>query len=383
VRQCWHAGGRRWSIWSWVKGAPGSTPTQVTRRPYVCGSWRHEGPCRQHDAHVAFARIKEAAEGYSADGWCYLVLTLDRHGTYSGKRRWLDAREAYKELSRMSRNLMASLARMAKAAGWAFDRRAWCAVVEAHRSGWPHVNLMLHCPALAAQLRRERAEIAARACTAREEILARGELLERIVATGWGVQSTAEAARNNEALAGYLVKLAGVADQTTGELCKLTQLPLNAPSRFRRLRSGKGFLPPRRKSDRYTGTLIRHELDPQRSAWGAIPVHHVSADLARVAAACCQAEGEALSEGRGTVDLAPVTSWRVDSEHESLSLRHAEPWDVGADGPAIEPAWPPGRSDRRDRESRNLLMARWLAAARAAGAGDSWERGAVGPPAHR
>ncbi len=33
----------------------------------------------------------------------------------------------------------------------------WVSVVEAHRSGWPHVNLYVWCPELAAELRREHA----------------------------------------------------------------------------------------------------------------------------------------------------------------------------------------------------------------------------------
>jgi hypothetical protein len=113
-----------------------------------------------------------------------------------------------------------------------------------------------HAPTLAVQLEQERVRRVDEGATPREAILIGGELKTAAVATGWGPQSTTEVAQSTDAIAGYIVKLAGQHDATLGEISKLTQVPLNAPVRFRRLRSGKGFLPPRRKS-RYTGVLLR------------------------------------------------------------------------------------------------------------------------------
>jgi hypothetical protein len=135
--------------------------------------------------------------------------------------------------------------------------RAWIAVVEAHRSGWPHVNFMLYAPELAAALRTERLRRLDDGATEREATLLGGELREHAEACSWGRQSTAEAVKDTSALAGYIVKLAGKHDASAGELAKITQAPTNAPQRFRRLRSAKGFLPPRRKDPSVTGALVR------------------------------------------------------------------------------------------------------------------------------
>lgn len=250
VRACQHSHDRRqrWFVWTWKRDCP----TVQTRVPYSCGSWRCP-VCARHEAAVTFARIKEASErtAYERDGWCYFVLTLDRNGFYSGERRWADVTEAYKDLGRMSERF---LKRLRRAYGVRSD---WVSVVEAHRSGWPHVNLMVYCPGLARELRSVRSSRLSSGATQREAGLLGGPLLKHAMECGWGKQSTAEGVRSTDALAGYIVKLAGQHDASVGELAKVTQAPLAAPERFRRLRSGKGFLPPRRKDPSVTGCLVR------------------------------------------------------------------------------------------------------------------------------
>ena len=219
--------------------------------------------------------------------------TLDREGYYSGQP-WSDVTAAYKALGKMTR---ATLQRIGREWGpeTALERSGrskqlrtvrklgnrWVSVVEAHRSGWPHVNLLVWCPELAAKLAAERAERledpeladavalardawkngeplprAVRELARQATVLGR-ELGELAADCGWGLQSTAEAARSSEAIAGYVVKLAGQHDASVGELAKITQAPLNAPERFRRLRSGKGFLPARYSDETITGCMVR------------------------------------------------------------------------------------------------------------------------------
>ena len=242
--------GRAWGLWTWDPSRPG---VLMTRRVYRCASWRHAGPCARHEASVTFARMREAVSRpeYSPSGWVLLVLTLDRDGYYSGSA-WHNEQVAYRELSRMSRNFLARMRRD-------YDGEpasAWVAVVEAHRSGWPHVNFLVYAPALATELEAQRIARVDDGATERESLLIGGKLRIAAEATGWGRQSTAEVAHSTDAIAGYLTKLAGQHDATMGEISKLTQAPLNAPVRFRRLRSGKGFLPPRHEG-RYTGVLLR------------------------------------------------------------------------------------------------------------------------------
>jgi len=227
-------------------------------------------------------------------GFCFLVLTIDRDGYYSGKP-WPDARTAFAELSAMSRKFlkrlwryvwrefepeMLEVARALPKRAWQADElglkarsaRQWVGTVESHKKGWPHFNLILYCPPLAARLRElvdERHEEGMHRVDAR---LLGGELARHAQAAGWGVMCTGEAARSAERAAGYAVKVAGMAERTVGEVAKLTQLPLQAPQRFRRLRSGKGFLPPRKHNPEYTGTLVRRRIDPDGtvSVW---PLH--------------------------------------------------------------------------------------------------------------
>lgn len=268
----------------WPRGKPGdATVVEAT-----CRSWRCEGECRRHQASVTYARILEALEPHRSSDVVFAVLTLDRDGTYSGEK-WADTDTAYRELGRLSRNLLKRLNRL-------FDgdvQSRWVGVVEQHRTGWPHANLIIVCPRLASMLRAARAEVYRRTrnptdwcrrhmhegkpadekcagCAARlrELALVRGELLAHVVGAGWGPQSTMEVARNRGAVANYIVKTAGLQDEPatpesrakgariTGEVAKLSQIPMAAPKGFRRMRSGVGFLPPRRKRDEYTGAML-------------------------------------------------------------------------------------------------------------------------------
>jgi hypothetical protein len=295
VAACHHSPHRRerWYVWTW-KRAGSDVQTRV---PYQCNSWRCD-VCRRHEAAVTFARLKQAAVRPDLDprGWCFLVLTLDRDGYFSGQP-WSDVTSAYRALGKMTRATLARIGRtwgpetVLEASGRSKKLRTvrklgnrWVSVVEAHRSGWPHVNLVLWCPELAEILRAERAdrladpeiadavELARDAWKRKEKVptwireRARkastigGSVSELITSCGWGLQSSAEAADDIEAVLGYGVKVAGLHDASVGELAKITQAPMNAPERFRRLRSGKGFLPPRYKNPDVTGCLIRRRV---------------------------------------------------------------------------------------------------------------------------
>jgi hypothetical protein len=233
---------------------------------------------------VLYARLEEAIsrEEYEPDGWVFCVLTLDRLGTRGGQQ-WPSVREAYRSLGTMSERFLKRLRRLCEREYGTTFGCEWVMVVEAHRSGWPHGNLLVYCPELAAALEDETQARQLAGFSGRElTILAhqheqlgggiRGELGRHAVETGWGIESTAERCRSREALAGYLVKLSRRPDQTLGELAKITQLPLGAPFRFRRLRSGKGFLPPVRKNPGFTGALVKRVADDRGIKHPVVPV---------------------------------------------------------------------------------------------------------------
>lgn len=290
VRACQHSvdARERWFVWTWPKDRNGLQ----LRVPYSCDSWRCP-VCRRHEAAVTFARIKEATSRpeYSPSGWVYMVLTLDRDGYYSG-RPWPDVTGAYRALSRMTDNLLHRLRRRYGGE----PSRSWVGVVEAHRSGWPHMNLLLYAPTLAAELAESQDSRRRQGESARQSILAAGPLLRSLEECGWGRQSTAEGASSANAIAGYIVKLAGDQDATMGELAKITQAPTNAPARFRRLRSGKGFLPPRRHNPNVTGVLLRRRRSMQGD-WEIVDMN-ATKDAAQqeAVAAAVNAEHELIEE---------------------------------------------------------------------------------------
>lgn len=308
-----------WSIWTWKKNNPGA----VTRRPYTCGSWRHPGPCARHSAAVTFARIKEAVNRpeYDPKGWVFLVLTLDRLGTFSGKKPWKNQTEAYRDLSRLSRNFHT---RLRRAKTFATPCKAWTTVVECHRTGWPHINELMYAPELAQTLREDYADARSIGLTHREATLVRGELQDCVTGQGWGVQSTAEAVDSPDAVNGYITKLAAAGEATCGELAKLCQTPMNAPPRFRRLRAAKNWLPKKRRDESITGTLIRHEPDVMRSEVGAVTLNEIADPRdAEIAAFCCAREGDRIAEiravrplvktfGRENVEPGPVEAYALN-----------------------------------------------------------------------
>jgi hypothetical protein len=288
VQSCFNfCGQHRLGFYTWPVEGP---VTSVTRGCYFCTSWRCEGDCQRRAASIMFARIKEAVERphYRADGWVYFVLTIDRHGTLSGDA-WKNEETAYRELGKMTGRFLEALRRDQKRHGERVLKNEWAQVIEAHRSGWPHANLMVYAPELAEKLERERVALAAAGASEREARLVQGRMRVLVVNAGWGTISTAEQVRSRDALAGYLVKLAGYFDKAVAEVAKLTQVPLNAPPRFRRLRSGKGFLPPKHKSDKLTGTMVVRVAASQHGPH-VVPVQQLRPELHELASACCELE---------------------------------------------------------------------------------------------
>lgn len=238
-----------WHIALWKRGDPSTMKTA----PYRCGSWRCAGKCRRKRASRDFARIRDAFAPIEDHAVCFLVLTLDWNGFYGG-RAWESLSDAYRELSRMSRNFLASLNRWLRREGMDPVGSRWVQVVEAHKNGRPHINLLCASSGLARYLRANTGTgVGGRGVPA-------GPLRDLLERAGFGRASSAEPCRNRGGAAGYLVKLAGkLGDDVKrlgAEVAKLTQVPLAAPKNFRRLRSGKGFLPPRYRSEEWTGAVV-------------------------------------------------------------------------------------------------------------------------------
>lgn len=191
-----------------------------------------------------------ALEQCALEDLLLVVLTL----TPEERRRPLD--EQYQALEPKWTLLQKYLTR-----GWGdvppMGRFKFVTVVEQHRDGVPHMNVIVHSPALAQHLREHppnAADVAAK----------RGPRWFRdlVAHVGWGPLASIGHAIGKHELASYVGKTgAGSAPHPTavGEVVKLSQLPVMAPRRMRRLRSTKGWLPPARRPTHpdWTGKMVQ------------------------------------------------------------------------------------------------------------------------------
>ena len=133
---------------------------------------------------------------------------------------------------------------------------------------------------------------------------------------GFGSICFAQVADNSDAIAGYIVKTAaGGSLAVAGEITKSSQLPVNAPQGFRRIRASVGFLPPKFKSPTKTGAMIF--APTERVDWGE-----------------AVAEAETLRvERRAAVKRARTREVMADADEQGLEVDAATGeilWDYSA-----------------------------------------------------
>jgi hypothetical protein len=226
---------RRWHLPLW-----NAQTGEFKRVCWRCRSWRHQGECARWVAKRDFARISEALDGYDPKDMVYVVLTLAQDKETS---RGLDAARAYATVARRWQSLRQWIERH-------YGRVGYVGTIEQHRSGWPHLNLIIANEKFAEAIR----------ASAKPDGKAPHWLKSPAVRCGFGYQAWAEPPRDVQQLAGYIVKLAH-RETLTGEVTKLSQLPLMAPPGTRRLRSSWRFLPPAHKgTGEWTGELVRHSV---------------------------------------------------------------------------------------------------------------------------
>jgi hypothetical protein len=225
------------------------------RTVYRCGSWRHDGECRRHKASEDFARIRSALS--KRNFWVYMVLTYDQ---WAVKWRYvrerfqnvlgidpstadIEARDAcYRGITRNLQSLTQWISRNYRS-GIDKERPVYVAVVEQHQSGWPHVNLLVSSPAFCMAVQADqKAE--------------RQNIKKALMREGFGYVLWVEMVRDRQKMTSYLSKICAA-----GEVGKLTQAPIDAPPRFRRLRATIGLLPKKVKNEDLTGSLELFPLD--------------------------------------------------------------------------------------------------------------------------
>ena len=171
---------------------------------------------------------------------------------------------AFRTLTRRWQHLRQAVQREGKRRGDG-QRIPYVACTEVHRSGWPHLNLLLESHWLADALLEEHGcpRVAYPGIRCGVAGCARDWLSDRAVSCGFGPVVFLEVARSSgQDAAHYMLKLAGELEGAAGkrrrpdlgraaaEVVKFSQAPVNAPPHFRRLRAARGMLdPPKRNPD--------------------------------------------------------------------------------------------------------------------------------------
>lgn len=275
-RYVWACHHSRWKLATWSC----TDPTQVKIRTARCNSWRHGGECQRKKCAEDYSRIAEALKRYDREQVVYLVLTLDPSAwTPEGwqgpaKERRDDAVKSEQAIQQAYKDLVARWRQFSKSIRRRFGEMEYVSTVESHKSGWPHLNVVIVSPGLARKTEEESAKLRGTWSRKARGRKVAGEVFgKRLEAAGFGRIAFLEGARDSEALAGYIAKLAGtigtplegapsensliesMEGRMVGEIIKASQVPHDAPKGFRRLRSSKGFLPPKRRDEDITGAL--------------------------------------------------------------------------------------------------------------------------------
>jgi hypothetical protein len=168
------------------------------------------------------------------DDWTYLVFTYDQ-------KRW-------KTQGRMWRAGLSIWAKLRKRIRREWGPFQYIQTWEQHRSGAPHVNVLLGNERLAI------------ACMEDWRAVRKQWFKPHAVECGFGPIMWCEPMRYAGAMAGYLTKLA----KELGGSNNKGQTPVMAPRGFRRIRASVGLLPPPYKDPDISGFLHQCAID----AWG-------------------------------------------------------------------------------------------------------------------
>lgn len=216
------------------------------RIPYKCNSRHHEGPCRDTWRRRLFARLRDGALAKARpDEVLFVTLTLppEEHrrvkaALASGDRSQLEeaVRDQNAALGAKLRAWTRALSARAKRRGHDGLQYFWFR--EAHRSGVPHLHMIVVSPWLAGRVRERDAELAELGDVELSEDdrgMAPIELRELAVHCGFGERLDIQVAESREALAGYATKV-------IGEVSKGSQTPEILPQHCRTYGQSKGFL---------------------------------------------------------------------------------------------------------------------------------------------
>ena len=219
---------KKWSLMFLRKVAPDKIHFNLFR----CKSWR----C---DSCSAFVRQKDYARmerGFQANPGQYIFAVL----TFN-QRKWNRKEDAYKAISTQTNKLVKRLERE-------YGKIVGVIAIEQHANGWPHVNLVFKF--------KEGFVMDAEFVSSFEKRW----LIPNAVACGFGKMNTASLVKDEE-VTRVLSYVSKTGLNIVGEINKASQIPINAPKGFRRLRSIRGFLVNLKKEAEYTGEIVKSNIE--------------------------------------------------------------------------------------------------------------------------
>jgi len=222
------------------------------RVTYRCNSRHHEGPCRDTWRRRLYARLtggklREVPLHHVMFGTLTLPAAVHRmvaEGRPEEKAELIRAQ--HDAIGTMIRRLTRTLNARAKRAGFAGMDYFWFR--EAHKSGTPHVHLLLISPWLASKVRERDSdpELDGVELGSDDANLAPADLVTLATSIGWGERFDLQMAESREALTHYATKL-------VGEVSKGSQTPEHMPLKCRSYGGARGFLAPRKVDEQATG----------------------------------------------------------------------------------------------------------------------------------
>lgn len=254
VWACWQD---RWTIQ--IRSKSGDT-RRNGQDVYRCMSRHHAGPCRDTWARRLYGRLTDPQSEFTScpiDDAMFWTLTLPPEW-----HRWVTEAsrlEANGLLGRLFRRFKDALNKRLARMGLPSIRYFW--IRETHRSGVPHLHMLVVHVELAQMLRERDAELGEHPEVAPDDThLAPGWLRELAEARGFGGRFDAQVARNREALSGYATKVCSTIDDvdsqvTVGEVVKGSQVPELLPRHCRSYGYSRRFIPPRHKDPDLTGWI--------------------------------------------------------------------------------------------------------------------------------
>jgi len=222
----------RWTLQTWPK----EDPEKLTESPYRCRSWRHTGECAEWRARNDYARI--VAGMATRDYWCHVVLT---YHNWQGR-----------DVQVLWRQSLGNWARLRKRIGRIYGEYKYIQTWEVTRKGCPHCHMAVSCQRMHELCERipQGLDKPARDAIGQHNFVT--VMGEHAQACGFGERGYIEAIWGQEGFVRYLEKLKRELTMAASK----SQLPLEAPRHFRRIRASVRLIPPPHKDERITGHLV-------------------------------------------------------------------------------------------------------------------------------